>query len=165
MNDFVSKPFEPRELFKVLARWLPRSGTAQAPTAGAVDGLAAGAAPAVSFALGLHRCMGRRDLYTRVLRQFVESHGADATGLRQALQRDQMALAARLAHTLLSAAGAIGAEALVAATSALQPALAPDPGPSLPELLQAFEHEHARVMAELHAHLRPQGDPAAPAFP
>jgi CheY-like chemotaxis protein/HPt (histidine-containing phosphotransfer) domain-containing protein len=162
MNDFVSKPFEPRELFKVLARWLPLNRAAQGPAAGPMDGVSTAEAPAVSFALGLHRCMGRRDLYTRVLRQFLESHGGDSQRLHQALERGEIATAAMIAHTLVSAAGAIGAESLAASVRALQHACAHAPDPSLPALRAAFTHEHARVLASLAAHLQAPDDRPVP---
>jgi two-component system sensor histidine kinase/response regulator len=166
MNDFVSKPFEPRELFKVLARWLPRGAVAPLRPVAATDSAAAGVRPAVSFELGLHRCMGRRDLYTRVLRRFVESHSGDALRLQQTLARGETAAANTLAHTLVSTAGAIGAESLATAVRTLQQTLAEDHQPdptALPALLGTFIREHARVLAALQAHLQAQNEPPAAA--
>jgi HPt (histidine-containing phosphotransfer) domain-containing protein len=101
--------------------------------------------------------MGRRELYLRVLRQFVEAHGGDAQRLELALQRGDTASASRLVHTLVSTAGSIGAESLAAAALALQQALALDNPASLPALLALFGHEHERVLASLRAHLQAQG--------
>jgi CheY-like chemotaxis protein/nitrogen-specific signal transduction histidine kinase/HPt (histidine-containing phosphotransfer) domain-containing protein len=164
MNDFVSKPFEPRDLFKVLARWLPRRRPCRSTvTAPAEAAPAGGAAPAVSFELGLHRCMGRRDLYGRVLRSFVECHGDQAQRLHEALQRHETAAAARMAHTLVATAGAIGAESLATAARALEQALIDSRQSGLSGLLAAFTNEHAAVMKALHAHGPKQPGPQATA--
>jgi CheY-like chemotaxis protein/HPt (histidine-containing phosphotransfer) domain-containing protein len=160
MNDFVSKPFEPRVLFKVLARWLAREGSARPAAAAPAGDAAAGPAP-VSFELGLHRCMGRRDLYGRVLRSFAECHGDDAQRLQETLQRGETATADRMAHTLVATAGAIGAEGLATAARALQQALSEGEQPGLDGLLAAFTTAHAAVMAALRAHA--QAQPGAPA--
>jgi two-component system sensor histidine kinase/response regulator len=143
MNDFVTKPFEPRELFKVLARWLPRARVVPATAA----------APPVSFELGLHRCMGRRDLYARILRCFVDTHGDDAVQLCQALAGDDRARIERLAHSLVSTAGVIGADGLAELARALHVALS-DGGPvSTPAQAEEFAQEHARVMDAVRTHL------------
>ena len=70
MNDHVSKPFEPAQLFEVMLRWLrPAVGheAASAPTESAPAG------PIVDFELGLRRCLGRPELYQKVLGRYLNS--------------------------------------------------------------------------------------------
>ncbi len=148
MNDHVGKPFEPAALFEVLARWLrPAEVPIAAPTApSAVPG-------GVSFDIGLRRCLGRRDLYERVLRRYLESPGSSAGSMRAALDRGDRAALAALAHSAVSSAGTIGAEALVEAARALELALEIDQPGQWSQRLAEFEREERRVADELRAYL------------
>jgi CheY-like chemotaxis protein len=116
MNDHVSKPFEPATLFEVLARWLqptplPLATTAPAP---------APAGGAMAFDVGLRRCLGRRELYERLLRRYLEANAGTGAALRQALLRGETGLAASTAHSVVSTAGTVGAEVLAEAARALE---------------------------------------------
>ena len=148
MNDFVSKPFEPRELFAVIDKWLqpvPRAADAPAPPAPEP--------PAVDFELGVRRCMGRVELYDRIVRRFLETQSDDAVKLRQCLERGDLAQAILVVHSLVSAGGAVGAELLSGASRELQSALRAADSARLPELVDAFEHQHRRAIAALQDHL------------
>jgi CheY-like chemotaxis protein len=149
MDDFVSKPFEPQELFAVLARWF-RQGARPAPPArpvasGSHPPQTVPAAP-VTFELGLHRCLGRPDLYLRILGRFSETHADDPQRLQQALAADDARAAAHVAHALVSTAGTIGAETLAAQSVALVTALRGGERERWPDLAEAFAREHAAVM-------------------
>jgi two-component system sensor histidine kinase/response regulator len=152
MNDFISKPFEPRELFAVIARWLPQSAAQQA-VAAADRSSGAGPGGGISFERGLHRCLGRHDLYARVLRRYFETRADDVDQLRAALGRADSAAAAALAHTVISAAGTIGAETLSAVARDLQQALDAEPTEPATRLVEAFERQHRLVMRQLQAFL------------
>jgi PAS domain S-box-containing protein len=140
MNDFVTKPVEPRELFAVLARWLPAT--------------AATAAPAVDFTLGLQRCLGRDDLYQRILGRFADTRGDDGATLRRQFASGDLAGAAALAHTLISSAATIGADPLSAAARALQDALDEARMDALPALLDRLQQLHALVLLAVSDRLR-----------
>ena len=72
MNDYLTKPIDPDELFKALRRWLPHRA-AQVASEPAVAASAAPATPVVlgdslniaglDVADGLRRVMGKRDMY------------------------------------------------------------------------------------------------------
>ncbi|MBQ0931473.1 response regulator [Ideonella sp. 4Y16] len=104
MDDVIVKPYEPVQLFRTLAHWLGwRADDAAAPQAlPAVTG-------GVDFGLGLQRCMGREDLQRRLLQAFAQAHAGDREQLLEALARGELDRVGRLAHTAMSAAGAIGA--------------------------------------------------------
>ena len=138
MNDFVTKPIDIKALWRALLRWLPyRSGPGKRPAdppgaaqpselslalAGPVEGL--------DTDLGLRRCLGRPDLYLRLLRQFAEGQDQEARQLQVALEQSNWLVAQRLAHTLKSVAANLGALRLQALADSLERALAAQaPGP------------------------------------
>ncbi len=110
MDDFIGKPFDPAELFRTVSRWCTKAGTPQADEAVA----------AVDFRLGLHRCLGRHDLYARVLQRFAQTRTGDASALQQALEAGERDAARLIVHSMASTAGAIGAETLAGHARALE---------------------------------------------
>jgi signal transduction histidine kinase/CheY-like chemotaxis protein/HPt (histidine-containing phosphotransfer) domain-containing protein len=151
MNDYLAKPFEPAELFAVLARWTSAGASANPPSnTNAVAHETSG----VDFERGLHRCVGRRDLYHRIVSRFVDTRAQDPATMRAALADGDLDMLRFLAHTITSSAGTIGAARLSHLSRELQVALAyGEPRTALAERVDAFAQEHATVMRELKAHL------------
>ncbi len=151
MNDVVTKPFAPAELFDAISVWLP-DVVAPPPRASAATGAAEADAP-VSFELGLHRCMGREDLHKHVLQRFVETRAQDASRLRAAHAGGDTDTVLRLAHTMVSTAGAIGASRLSQVSTRLQEAARDASSESVAGLVAEFELAHERVIEALQAFL------------
>jgi CheY-like chemotaxis protein len=127
MDDHLSKPIDPNLLFETVARFYK----SVAPPAGAsTSGPAMAATTPEAFDLpaiaeldardGLSRVAGNRNLYLKLLRQFVEHQGPAPSQIGTALSQGDLALAERLAHTLKGVAGNIGARAVQAAAGALE---------------------------------------------
>jgi CheY-like chemotaxis protein/HPt (histidine-containing phosphotransfer) domain-containing protein len=135
MNDIVTKPVDPADLYAALLRWLPAPPAAAATPATAATPPTATEAPAASSgdrppsdepdapwhgitgldpAIGLHMVGGRASVYRRVLLRFVEHHGSDAARLRAAAGEAPAQEVMQLCHSLKSVAGALGAQALAA---------------------------------------------------
>jgi CheY-like chemotaxis protein len=150
MNDFLGKPFLPRELFDVLARHLPWA-VAAAPASTPPTRSSADAPSAVSWELGLHRCLGRKELHARILQRFLATRSDDATRLLAALHDGDTTSAELIAHTMVSTAGTIGADGLSTAARALQQALQDRADERVAALAPAFALEHARVLAALQS--------------
>jgi signal transduction histidine kinase/response regulator RpfG family c-di-GMP phosphodiesterase len=155
MNDFVTKPINPQELWRAVLRWVPpRAGQGlrdnTRPRAEAVeaanafasgtepsDGTAAGAElmqmleriPDLDVELGLLRTAGQPGLYASVLTKFVRTKADEARRIRSCLDAQDYAGAQRLAHTLKSVAGTLGATLLEGSAKALESQLhRPDTG-------------------------------------
>jgi len=122
MNDHVTKPIDPEELFAVLIRWLPdRVADAAAevevaaafptpslpPTDAWLD-----LVPGLDTADGIRRVLGRRDAYAALLRRFALGHADAIRDIRAALADGRRGDAERGAHTLKGVAGTIGARQL-----------------------------------------------------
>ena len=150
MNDYVTKPVDPAELFAVLAKWLPDAAPEDPAEAVASD---PATAPGISFEIGLQRCMGRTELYGRVLQRFKETRFGDAKALRAALADNDLQRVADIAHSEISTAGAIGAQGLSEAARVIKGALDEGADHRLPGLLDAFAHHHALVAADLERYL------------
>ena len=146
MNEVVVKPFEPDDLFAAIVRWLP----ARAEPAAAANRPGDGAAE-VSFELGLGRCLGRHDLYLRVVRRFLDTRQHDADKLRAAHARGDDEAMAHLAHTTISTAGTIGAARLSEIAGQVQESVRVGAAGELPTLIEAFARSHEGVVEALSA--------------
>jgi len=142
MNDHISKPIDPDNLFETVARYYT-PGSAGVPPApvpagpravpgsqqpqsdgGSRSVLAAGEDLPPIAGLdakdGLTRVAGNRKLYLKLLRQFVEQQGPALEQVTDALSKGDVALAERLAHTLKGVAGNIGAKPVQIAAGDLE---------------------------------------------
>lgn len=83
---------------------------------------------------GIDRVMGDRDLYSRMLRRFRVDYQSGVTPVRSALAAGDRTLAHRQVHTLIGAAGMIGAARVVERASQLEVALRTHTGNDQAEL-------------------------------
>jgi CheY-like chemotaxis protein len=119
MNDMVAKPIDAVDLNMKLAKWLrPEKilrfdlSTGRRPeTNDSLPG-AAFPSPVLDRREGLGNCGGDEDFYKKLCADFVEGHGGDYEKISAALEEGDLPLALRLAHTLKSTAGLIGARTL-----------------------------------------------------
>ncbi|MFO1327213.1 MAG: PAS domain S-box protein [Rubrivivax sp.] len=140
MDDFVTKPIDPGELFAALARHLGRA--APAPPA----------VPAVDHEAGLQRCLGRADLYARVLDRFLLSRADDAAAARRELERGEIAAARLRIHTMISSAATIGADPLADTARQLMATLeGPEPEVT-PAAFERMSVQLAEVLASVRAY-------------
>ena len=138
MNDYLSKPVQPKELEKTLARWLTRPATVSPvppavgggmgegqevpaavppPPPGEGQGVRAVGPEAASNAVFdedelLKRLTGDRALGQTILLGFLEDIPQQIAILKQHLGEGDVPLAGRQAHTIKGAAATIGAGAL-----------------------------------------------------
>jgi HPt (histidine-containing phosphotransfer) domain-containing protein len=122
MDDYVTKPIDPRKLFQVLARWIPwlpdeapgplavwagRSEKAASAGAARPDGVsklspaaAEPALPGLDMVEALRRLQGNRALLDRMLDLFLTDFADAGAQFRQMLAEGRKQEAQRLAHTL-----------------------------------------------------------------
>ncbi len=144
MNDFITKPVDPARLFDCLARWLPPAEAVPppAPTAPAEEAC-------IAFEQGLRYCYGKQDFYERLLRTFLDMRAEEGGAIRSAIEQHDLATAERMAHTMKSVAGTIGAAPLAEAATQLQFALGEQDAERSAALLEQFEQRLAVVVAKL----------------
>ncbi|MDH4318514.1 MAG: response regulator, partial [Desulfobulbaceae bacterium] len=153
MNDHITKPIVPEELFAVLLRWIkpierkviveppyqekPVEGCSSMPVLDGID-----------VEAGLARLSGNVQLYRRLLFKFKRDFNYKAEELRSLFQNPQtLPDAKRLIHTIKGVAGNISAIDLQQVAAQLEQAI--EGGGDEKEMkisLDAFTHELTRVM-------------------
>ena len=157
MNDHISKPVNPAEMFLTMSRWIvPATPLAvdtipaapQTPPEGeppltqTIDGLDTQA--------GLKHTGGNVKLYRDILTKFCLNQAQTAQNIAEALKTGDTETAERLAHTLKGVAGTLGANPINNLAKTLETAIRKggdaDTAPvlhalsqALPELLQAIQ--------------------------
>jgi two-component system sensor histidine kinase/response regulator len=144
MNDFLTKPIHPQELFRVVGAWLPpgrQAASAPAPKAGPTPAPAASADPALAPLVGiagldpqaaLEFIPGRDPgFYLELLQVFLGSYRDCGVRLQQALAAGEKGAAQRLAHGCKGSASTLGAHAVGALAAELERALQGEAEPSL----------------------------------
>lgn len=128
MNDYITKPVAPTELYKTLIKWikprerqLPEQYTAFRQT----DPDTAGLPPlgGIDTRLGLIRTDGNTKLYKELLVKFHAGHGPAVLEFNQAVEAGDQKTSVRLAHTVKGLAGTIGATGLQAVAAELEASL------------------------------------------
>ena len=126
MQDHVTKPIDPKELFNALICWIPPGNKEllQKPNSGTDSKMPKGKPrvdlpselPGFDIDDGLRRVAGNRKLYRKLLVK-VRQNYADAAGeIRDLIEKGQMEDAHHLAHSIKGVAGNLGAKALQSAS-------------------------------------------------
>jgi PAS domain S-box-containing protein len=149
MNDYVTKPFDPANLFRVLASVLnhPEASPPLRADAGTM------AASGVAIDLGLERCLGQRALFAKVVRRYLGEQADLPASLRAQIESGHPQAAMTRLHDLVSSAGVVGAMRLSALAQDLHRALEAGQLASAQGLLTAIEAEHQVVRQALETHL------------
>jgi len=139
MNDHVAKPFHVDDLFATLARWVrPKALQSTGP---AVETL-----PGLDERAGLKAVRGNEALYRRLLGMFRQSEADFELRFRDALARDDTAVAMRCAHDLKSVAGTLGMAEVQRAAQALELACEQEAGD---EAIEELLKDVARLLKPL----------------
>ncbi|GAB3776176.1 hypothetical protein GCM10028796_53240 [Ramlibacter monticola] len=158
MNDFLSKPIRPQELYRVVASWLPSAPPAAAPepqpdAAAAPDPQLArlAAVPGLDVARGLEFTTGNdAGFYVQMLGVFVDSYRGCEDQLRELLQAGDRHGAERLAHNCKGAAATLGAAPVAALAADVEQALrAEQDGEAVPARIAAFGRQLGELVRAL----------------
>jgi PAS domain S-box-containing protein len=125
MDDYVSKPINPREVADAIARWT----SGRRPAKAAVDP-DAGAQPqadpvaAIDRTALLERVGGDQEVFVEIVQIFLDDVPKQLRGIDEALAAGDGPTLRRLAHSLKGASGTAGADAMQQAAHALEQAAA-----------------------------------------
>ena len=157
MNDHITKPIDPEQLYAILARWMasPSSPVLKKPATDGIARQAEAKAPADAsppspedqilpdfldgFDLtdGLQRLRGNKALYRKLLINFVTDYAQKAGDIRNAMDAKDYHQAHKMIHDIKGLAGNLAAPQLQAAASELVKLVKPadKKNPPLPDAL------------------------------
>ena len=134
MNDHINKPIDPQNLYRCLLKWLsgvipsgdpPPVPAAQLPGSAKTEVLIK-KLPDIKIETGLERVAGNRQLYEKLLREFVHEYRNAMEEIRDAMNGKKQKKAKRIAHSLKGFSGTLGATALHREMKLLEAALTDD---------------------------------------
>jgi len=123
MNDHISKPIDPDNLFATLSRWAAPRHNISAPSLRSASEVQVDEIPAitgVNIAEGLTRVAGNKRLYRDLLRQFVIKQAGSGSQIAAALDTQDRAIAERIAHTVKGVAGNLAISGVFTAAQELE---------------------------------------------
>jgi len=151
MNDHISKPFDPEELFDILAKWItpdslskPAQSDQEKPAKEEVslpDDIAG-----IDIKLGLKRARGNKKLYKNLLLLMDEKYANASGEIEQALIDDRRHDAGGIAHSVKGTSGMLGAMDLYEAAGELEQVLDSDLEMKDEESLKRFADQLAIVI-------------------
>jgi two-component system sensor histidine kinase/response regulator len=113
MNDHISKPIDPNQLFLMIIKWLPDTKVKikeipQSSIKAKEDQLNINI-PGLDLESGLRRVLGKKKSYINLLRKYVSGQKDTIVQIINMLSEGDWYSAQRLAHTLKGVSGSIGA--------------------------------------------------------
>jgi two-component system sensor histidine kinase/response regulator len=123
MQDHISKPIDPEELFRALLKWIKPNNADETKLNNEQQTTTENSTPEVNLGniltvenldieLGLQRVLGNKTLYLNILRKYVTNVDTVVEEIRTALNNGDKPTAERLAHTIKGINGNIGATLL-----------------------------------------------------
>ncbi len=128
MNDYVTKPIDPKQLFDVLGKWVSvepqreRGATSPSPDP-PLQAAEIPVLPGFDQEEALKRLGGNARLYRKLLGDMARNHGGDCAQIRTALKAGDLAAARQFAHTLKGIAGNLSAKEVHRAAAAMESAV------------------------------------------
>ncbi|MEK6202032.1 MAG: response regulator, partial [Desulfobulbaceae bacterium] len=153
MNDHVTKPIDPAELYRVLLQWV-KPGEREIADYLAVklaqekkdEGTLPAKLPGIDLRSGLSRVGGNEKLYRSLLVKFYKEYTGSTNQIKDALKNKDQELGTRLAHTVKGVAGNLGARDLQAAGADVEAAIKNNNLENIDELLDTFAQNIKTIM-------------------
>jgi CheY-like chemotaxis protein len=159
LNDYVTKPIDVTKFSYVLLKWLVplesafyRPGKTDHSATEIITGrpvILPAALESIDMKSALARLGDKQEFYLHLLILFRDSQAGLAQNIRSAVQKDDLVLARRLAHSLKGLAATIGADKLSAAAKNLESAFAQNASELYAGSLEQVEQELTIVIAAL----------------
>jgi two-component system sensor histidine kinase/response regulator len=154
MSDYVAKPIDEAELFRVLGKWLRPGDATPAPRESSVS---MEVLPGFDVDAGLRRAAGNAALYRRLVVSFLQDVATALPEIRRLLDAGDAKAALAALHTLKGTSATVGAESVATNAAALESVLKSQPTarPDLDALAAAIEEVQAAASL-------PTGESGAP---
>jgi PAS domain S-box-containing protein len=127
MNDHISKPINPKELFSTLTKWITVKDGSKGKTSSLpiekqsiTKGSILPKLPGIDVAGGLMRVNGNEKLYRKLLNSFYQNNKNTKLEIEKALELEDFELTRRLVHTIKGVSATIGANELAKVSQPLE---------------------------------------------
>ncbi|MBF0389499.1 MAG: response regulator [Desulfamplus sp.] len=174
MNDYVTKPIEPSEMFKTLFKWI-KPAQRQLPDEyikqinSKIEDLSNSSNQAateikipkldgINTDAGLSRVSGNKKLYINLLKKFHRDNQNVIQEILKAVEQNNQELAVRLAHTIKGVAGTIGAEEVQAIVGSLEADLKSDINADHSQLITKLDASISQILKTLELIIFVQAD-------
>ncbi len=169
MNDHISKPVDPNELYACLLRWIDPAGIPSESLIMAEEPMIEDAEdhnlkmlrPDVDIEKGLRYAGGNTALFVKLLTDFAKNYADAPDRIGLAVKRQQTDEAARLIHSLKGLSATLGATDLNQAMTSLEAAVKKGEAP-LDSLLASVKATLDRTLSLISQVLAPQKGNAPP---
>lgn len=160
MNDYVSKPIDPRSLFSTILKWVkPKADSIGIASLGSVTTNKGEASepklpdliPGIDISEGLSRIGGNKKLYQKLLNDFAGNYKSFTANIRKAISDQKMEEARRLAHTLKGVSGNISAKEIFTLSEQVEKALTTVPPQDCDQLLDQLHTALGAVIEAVEA--------------
>lgn len=148
MNDHVTKPINPSDLFKTMSRYIKRQKTGKNSDIPPSE-MELLTLEGIDTVGGIKRIGGNQKAYIKVLQQFRRSQGQTLEEIQTAVARSDYETASKKTHTIKGAAGNLGADELFHAAAALEQAIKEGIPENIAPLMDGFREEFQTVMHTL----------------
>ena len=156
MNDHLSKPIDPQEVFMTLSKWVGPDTKAglirrsmQTAKGGGGQACAFPRLNHIDVDAGLKRTGGNQKLYRKLLLKFSKNYADAARDIQAAIERQEFELASGLTHAVKGVAGNLGLNGLYTDAGELEQALKQQKVDDLKTLLNRFKDTLGDVMRSL----------------
>lgn len=129
MDDFITKPFDPDQLYAIIQKWVTGVGDGELANTPSTRSQVGGglhipsSIAGLNVRAGLRRVAGLRALYLRSLRSFADQQADVVERLRRSLGKGDREWSSRLAHSLKGAAAMIDAGEVQVLAAAIEAAI------------------------------------------
>jgi CheY-like chemotaxis protein/HPt (histidine-containing phosphotransfer) domain-containing protein len=152
MNDHISKPINPKQLFNTLLKWIkheerkvPQLAEIKGEDSAITQLTALGSLNDINIEAGLRRVNGVVCRYQQLLGMFLSDQATVFDDIDSALNLQDRKLAIRLTHTLKGVAGNLGAETLATEAGELEKNLMQKPEDIPDALLSSTRISHEKT--------------------
>ena len=153
MQDFVTKPIDPDEVFGALVKWVKPGvrSTQNIPVQKPVEqtGIELPEFVNIDIKNGLSRVGNNKKLYTDLLQKLYKNNLNIVSDIRTAIQKGEQELSIRLAHTIKGVSGNLGAVELNQAAGDLENALRKEIPADIEQYIVKFNDRLQKVLHEL----------------
>ena len=152
MNDHITKPIDPHQLFNTLIKWIKPGDRKipvtmkKLPQAKSGDMEHIPNLEGIDVETGIKRVAGNRKLYRKLLLRFREENGEVIKKIKEAQSGGEKELSVRLAHTVKGVAGNIGANELYKKSRAVESALKEERYDDYKNAIEEMAQELNRVL-------------------